>query len=232
MKRFQRLRGTLQVATALLVIAAALIGWRWSNGNVGTVQPGAIYRSAQLSADSLEHLIELKKIKTVLNLRGPNPEENWYQKERAAVLQSGATLVDLPLASDYWLTFEQAETILQILDESERPLLIHCQFGSERTGLVSAIAELIRPGGSPENAAAQFTPYYLFLPVQDGLVMRGHLDQYTYWLDESGARHSPSRFRDWIRDHYRPGTPNRSQWPYDPYPLRVVTKPTVERLIR
>jgi protein tyrosine phosphatase (PTP) superfamily phosphohydrolase (DUF442 family) len=202
-----------------------LIGWRWTMGNVGTVEPGAIYRSAQLDADTLSRLIRAKGIRTVLNLRGPNPESWWYLPEREATLEAGATLVDVPMSSDYWLTPEQADELIALLDSAERPLLIHCQFGAERTGLVSSMATLLRPGSTLAEARAQFSPYYLFLPLEDGLVMQGHLRQYEQWLAAEGREHQPETFREWFARSYRPGTPNRSLWPYNPYPLRVVTRP-------
>ncbi|QDV37981.1 tyrosine-protein phosphatase [Tautonia plasticadhaerens] len=210
---------------ATLLLTSALVGWRWATGNVGVVEPTRIYRSRQLDAGALSRLIGDRGIRTVLNLRGPNPGAEWYPAERLATIGAGATLIDVPLASDYWLTPEQARGLVEVLDTAERPLLIHCQFGAERTGLVSMMAVLLRPGGTLEEARSQFSPYYLYLPTEDGLVMLGHLRQYEGWLGREGADHSAEVFRRWIDRHYRPGTPNRSEWPYDPYPLRVVTRP-------
>lgn len=208
-----------------MLAISALVGWRWMTGNLGVVEPARIYRSRQLDAGTLTRVIRDKGIRTVLNLRGPNPSADWYPAERLATIGAGATLVDVPLASDYWLTREQARGLVELLDSAERPLLVHCQFGAERTGLVSMMAVLLRPGGTLEEARSQFSPYFLFLPTEDGLVMLGHLRQYERWLGREGVEHSADAFRRWIGDHYRPGTPNRSQWPYDPYPLRVVTRP-------
>ena len=221
----KRLRAALAALLGIVLATASLVGWRWATGNVGTVVPGEIYRSRQLSAIELTRIVRDRGIRTVVNLRGPNPDAAWYHEERAAALEAGVTLIDLAMASDYWLTREQAATIIETLDTAERPLLIHCQFGAERTGLVTAIAELLRPGATLESARAQFSPYYLFLPIKDGLVMAGHLRQYEHYLTAIGRRHSPEVFRAWIAGWYLPGTPNRTQWPYDPYPLRVVTEP-------
>ena len=199
--------------------------WRWTSGNFGVVEPGRVYRSAQLGAGVLSRIIRSHQIRTVLNLRGPNPETCWYRDERAAVLDSGATYVDIPLASDYWLSPEQARMLVETLETSERPLLIHCQMGAERTGLASAMATLLREGSTLHEAERQFSPYYLFLPTEDGRIMRGHLRRYEAWLESSDLVHRPATFRRWLLDSYRPGVPNRSQWPYDPYPQRVVSRP-------
>ncbi|WP_152050992.1 fused DSP-PTPase phosphatase/NAD kinase-like protein [Tautonia marina] len=225
MTRKQILRTIARSLAVLAVLLVIFIGWRWTTGNVGTVEPGSIYRSAQLDGDSLSRLIQSRGIRTVLNLRGPNPQSSWYPPEREATLKAGATLIDVPMSSDYWLTPEQADELIALLDSAERPLLIHCQFGSERTGLVSSMATLLRPGSSLAEARAQFSLYYLFLPLEDGLVMQGHLRQYEQWLEAEGRSHDSETFREWIARSYRPGTPNRSLWPYNPYPLRVVTRP-------
>ena len=206
--------------------------WRWATGNFGVVEPGRVYRSAQLSAATLSRMIEHHQIRTVLNLRGPNPETRWYPDERSAVLEAGATYVDIPLASDYWLTPEQARTLLETLDAFDRPLLIHCQMGAERTGLVSAMVTLLREGSTLTEAERQFSPYYLFLPTEDGRIMRGHLRRYEGWLSAARLSHTPGRFRRWLLTAYRPGVPNRSLWPFDPYPFRVVYRPEAAEDVR
>ena len=37
-------------------------------------------------------------IRTVLNLRGPNPGDGWYDRERATTLSTGAVQIDMPLS--------------------------------------------------------------------------------------------------------------------------------------
>ena len=36
---------------------------------------------------------------------------------------------------------------------------------------------------------------------------------------------TPANFRRWVKHGFKPGVPNREQWPYDPYPLVVITRP-------
>lgn len=215
----------IRAITGLAIVPALFVLGRWFTGNLGTVIPGEVYRSSQLSSSGLTRVLTDRQIRTVLNLRGPNPEQPWYVDERAATLAAGATQVDVAMASDLWLTRDQARMLLDLLDRCERPMLIHCQWGAERTGLVAAWVELLRPGGSLEAARRQFAPYYLYLPIKDGLVMRAHIEQYAGWLREGGFTHTPDRFRQWVRTEYDPGSPSREEWPYDPYPLAVVTRP-------
>jgi protein tyrosine phosphatase (PTP) superfamily phosphohydrolase (DUF442 family) len=221
----QRRRILLSIPLVVVAVFVCAVWLRRAQGNFGPVFDRTIYRSGQMGPDQLARTIRQYRIQTVLNLRGPNLEAEWYRSERKATLRAGATQVDVPLASDQWLSRDQARTLLEILDTCPKPLLVHCEWGAERTGLVAAICELLRPGGTVQSARCQFSIKYLFLPIRDGLVMRGHVDRYAAWLAQRGMAHSPGRFRRWVLEEYRPGTPSREVWPYDPYPLVVVTRP-------
>jgi protein tyrosine/serine phosphatase len=196
----------------------------WSN-NLAVVQRDRIFRSGQMPAGNLARAVRDHRIKTVLNLRGANPEQAWYPAERATTLAAGATQVDLSMASDMWLSRNQARTVINVLDTCSYPVLIHCQWGAERTGLVSAIAELLRPGGSLADARRQFSLYYLYIKAGDGAVMERHLDRYEQWLQEGKLAHAPEQFRRWIAHEFRPESPSREEWPYDPYPPVIITRP-------
>jgi hypothetical protein len=185
-----------------------------------------------MSANRLTETIEGSRVKTVLNLRGVNENDAWYLAERGATTAAGATQVDFKMASDQWLSRAQLRTLIRIFDSSEYPLLIHCEFGSERTGLASAIAELLRPDGSLEDARAQFSLWYLFLRDCENKVLPEHLDQYEAWLHGRGWNHSPDRFRQWAAEGFVPGQPSREYWPFNPDPLVVITRPDTPAAIR
>ena len=177
-----------------------------------------------MPASALARTIRDHQIKTVLNLRGSN-KDPWYADERATTLEAGATQVDIPMSSCVWMSRAQLRTLIETLDTAEYPILIHCQWGAERTGLVSAFAELLRPGSTLDDARRQFSIRYLFVRVNDGKIMAEHLDQYERWLSTQGLTHAPATFPALGGDGFRPRIPNREQWPYDPYPLVVVTRP-------
>ena len=119
----------------------------------------------------------------------------------------------------------QARALLEVLDSVERPLLVHCFHGSERTGLVSAFAELLRPGSTVRDAESQFSAWYLYFGIGDGVVTHHQLVAYETWLQVNHLDHTPNQFRRWVRTGYEPGKPSREQWDFDPYPLVVTTKP-------
>lgn len=178
-----------------------------------------------MSPGALRQALRDHHVRTVLNLRGPNPKERWYREELGATLVEGATQVDIPLSSCVWMSRIQLHTLIRQLDTCDYPVLIHCAWGSERTGLVSAIAVLLRSDGSLDEARSQLTLRHLYVRLGDGRIMAEFLDQYEAWLKATGLAHRPEVFRRWASDEYRPGHPNREDWPYDPSMLVVVTRP-------
>jgi len=221
-------RWLVRIAAVIVLTAGSYVAWDQATYNFGTVQPGRIYRSGQMPALALARTLGDYRIKTVLNLRGPNPKLSWYPPEREATLHAGATQIDIPMSSCVWMSRIQLRTIIDALETADYPILIHCAWGSERTGLVSAFAELLRPGATIRDARAQFSLAYLFLRVNDGKIMAEHLDRYEDWLRAQGLGHSVTSFKRWVNEGFEPGIPNREQWPYDPYPLIVITRPPGE----
>ena len=78
---------TVTAGVIFIVLTAGSIGGYWGavqyGGNFHTVEEGALYRSAQLSADELQTAIRDHGIKAILNLRGAHPGEPWYDGEVA-----------------------------------------------------------------------------------------------------------------------------------------------------
>ncbi len=192
--------------------------------NFGTVKPGDFYRSGQMTGRSLAGKLREHGIRTVLNLRGSHPESPWYTAERTATLEAGATQVDIPLSSCEWMSKAQARAVLEVLETADRPILVHCFHGSERTGMISAFAELLRPGSTIGDAERQFSAWHMYFGLGDGVVTHQHLELYERWLQGQSLDHSPDRFRRWLSAEYQPGEPGRERWKFDPYPLVVTTK--------
>lgn len=49
------------------------------------------------------------------------------------------TLIDVPLASTRELSDQELQQLVETLRSAEKPILIHCRSGSNRTGLAAAI---------------------------------------------------------------------------------------------
>jgi protein tyrosine phosphatase (PTP) superfamily phosphohydrolase (DUF442 family) len=224
----------IAIATAGLIAAVVIppslfVAWNQATFNFGVVQPDSVYRSGQMPARALAETVRRYHIKTVLNLRGENLPEAWYQDELAATLAEDATHIDIAMSSCIWMSRDQLRALVQVLESAERPLLVHCAWGSERTGLASAFAELLRARSTMADARQQLSLRYLFAPIGDGKMMAEHLEQYENWLTANHRIHGPDEFRCWVSTGFRPGTPGREEWPYDPYPLVTVKHPDANR---
>ena len=69
---------------ALLILGSAYLGCMILSGNLHTVVAGEFYRSAQVIPKRLETYQQLYGIRTIVNLRGANPQSTWYREEVAA----------------------------------------------------------------------------------------------------------------------------------------------------
>lgn len=147
--------GRLLVFTALLGL---LPGCALLN-NFHAVEAGQFYRSGQMEARTLTRTLEQYDILTVVNLRGVNPEESWYQEEVAACADAGVTHRDLPWSKNKLPEPESLAEFVSICETAERPILVHCQGGTHRSGAASACYVLLA-GGTVEDARKQFGLFF------------------------------------------------------------------------
>lgn len=135
-------RRALWVATGLcmpVLILASYLAWLQVSGNFAPVVEGVVYRSNQPTPKRLADYHATYGIKTVVNLRGEAPGEQWYVSEKQATDALGMTLIDMPLSSTRELSDQELRQVVEILRTAEKPILIHCRSGSNRTGLAAAI---------------------------------------------------------------------------------------------
>jgi len=194
-----------RLALAMAAVAAlATFTFRnpWFRGNLGVVDDGLVFRSAQ-PTDRLPELVADRRLATVLNLRGGSDADPWYAAEVAAVRRLGVDFYDLPLVATARPTRKQLLMILDLLDRCKYPLLIHCKSGSDRTGMVSALYLMSRKGVPPERAEAEFSLYYGHVPILGTRRLHEPFREYADWLGSRRLAHTPGRFRDWVEHHYR-----------------------------
>ncbi len=159
-----------RAALASAVVAATMLGAAggvylaiWHDDNLHAVEPGVVYRSAQMSGAHLREAIAARHIRTVLNLRGANPGQRWYDDEVTVARDAGVRHVDIALSAREALSPRQLDDVRHALADSPKPLLIHCNGGSDRTGLVSALYLLSR-GAAPAVADEQLALRYGHFP--------------------------------------------------------------------
>lgn len=173
--------------------------------NFHTVIHGEVYRSAQLSAVALERFIRDKHIRTVVNLRGCCDPEAWYLNEGRVTLRNDVSLEDLSFSACRLPSSVVLRQLLEVIDGSEYPILFHCHKGSDRTGMASAIALLMRTDTPLEEARQQLSFRYGHLPVGHTVYIDQFFDLYAEWLTRRALTHSPAIFRRWAENEYCPG---------------------------
>ncbi len=178
---------------------------------IDTVVGGKIYRSAQLSAESLQKIIEEKGIRTVINLRGGPRDSRWYVKEREITEKNNVRLYDIMLSPHDLPDYSTLQSILEVLSGSERPILIHCRRGSDRTGMVSALALAIEQDSPLDDVVKQFSWRYGVFPFYRSIGPY-LFSKYVQWLEKTGKNHCKDNLIYWIRNEYLDGHGNLHYW--------------------
>jgi protein tyrosine/serine phosphatase len=128
----------LAFAALALALGTYLVSIQMT-GNFAVVVPGEVYRSNQPTGADIAAYADRYNIRTIVNLRGRHEEAPWYKAEAATTRRLGITLLDFPMLADRRLDAAAADRLIAFLRTAERPLLIHCRSGADRTGLASVI---------------------------------------------------------------------------------------------
>lgn len=227
-RRWRRwaVRGPLLVLAGLFLYEAGRIV---AGANRHTVIPGKVYRSAQPSAEQVRDAVRANGIRTVVNLRGLCDNFDWYKAQATATGELGVSQEDICLSANTLPPPSELRRLLEVLDRTEYPILIHCRRGADRTGLVAVMALLLFTDATLDEARRQLLPRYGHFRFGRTAAIDEFFDIYERWL--SGRPHAPPVFRDWLTNHYCPG-PARSRltwvsqpsatWPADkPLALKV-----------
>jgi hypothetical protein len=167
--------------------------------NFHWVVPGELARSAQAYAGFLGRFLQRHKIRSVLNLRGPNPKFRWWHYEKRVCERLGVAHYDLPLNSRNLVLRLQLTKMLDIFDAGGKPLLVKCSGGQDRTSFACALYLIHKKGwGYLDEGLNQFSRWpYLHLPKKHQRWLR----QFFLYANE----HANDRLlRDWIEQTYTP----------------------------
>jgi protein tyrosine phosphatase (PTP) superfamily phosphohydrolase (DUF442 family) len=173
-------------------------------GNFHEVIAGEVYRCGQPTASGLAEMIRRYGIRTVVNLRGDNYEDDWYWDEKRTAEGLGATMVDVGLYGNIPAAADQLRLLVDTLDHARTPILVHCYSGSDRAGMASTLALLLRTDTDVPEARQQLAWWLGHNPFSKAVCHDLMFDRYVEWLQTHGQPHSPDRLRRWVREVYRP----------------------------
>jgi len=171
-QKFRRLTWII----VILVILSALGGFIYHTSvfrpaqNFHVIDPGKFYRSAQLGKDEFDGIVAKYGIKTVINLRGSQPGEWWFDDEKSALERLHVRMENIGFSTEQMQTKEDWVSFIQLLRTAERPILVHCRSGADRTGEASAVYMMDYMGTDRTTALEQLSLKYLhvsmFMPAK------------------------------------------------------------------
>lgn len=235
-RTLRRRRALLSLSVFLLVVVSITWAIGGLGGNVRTVTPGRVYRSAQITGsgigtitacwtgNGLEQVIKANGIKTVINLRGGNPRDGWYREERDICARLGVDHIDIGMSAIRAPHPTQLNRLLNAFDNARYPILYHCQGGADRSGLAGTIYLNVYQGVLLDEAERQqLTLRYAHFKFTRTRAMDDFFDRYR----QTGQGMT---LRDWIQKVYPAlfakmpanaiaGPPTPEELLTDPHPL-------------
>ena len=139
------------------ILRDRLIPKRW-----GVVERGKIYRSGQLSSALVKRVLEQHKIQIIIDLNGSDP--NWADQvaEKNAAELLGIEHTHYKLKGDGTgeiLNYAKAIRAIVTAKQENKPVLVHCAAGAQRTGGVIAAYRVLVENVSPPEARAEMMRY-------------------------------------------------------------------------
>jgi protein tyrosine phosphatase (PTP) superfamily phosphohydrolase (DUF442 family) len=175
----------------LLVGIGGYLGYWAAMGRYAVVDPGHLYRAAELPPWRLVEECGRLGIRTVVDFRTGSES---VDAEAEALREIGVRHAHL--ATDQVPSPEVVEAFLEIMsDEENHPVLIHCHHGVGRTGLHAAIYRMEFQGWS--NKRARFEAMLLagFDSFQEGTDKARFIEAYTPQLHVGEGPNSSIRSR-------------------------------------
>ncbi len=163
--------------------------------NFATIR-GPLHRSNQPSPYRLGRYRSAYNLRTVINLRGANPQLGWYRLEAQACESLGLTLVNTQVHSRGLPTRERIHELKKIIEDIELPALAHCKSGADRAGIFCVLYRHFRLGEPIEIAKEELNwRYGHFKRAKTGLL--------DYFFDYYLRTRNPGQsFIEWVDDGY------------------------------
>ncbi len=156
----------------LLILAAVVYGgyslWTGEVRNLfwprnwGVVEPGKLYRSAQISRRIIRPTLQDNHIGVVIFMSGDDPSREDTTIEARTCADLGIKRFNLNLNGNGTGKVEKYIAALAEIIQSNRrnvPVLVHCETGAQRTGGVVAFYRVLVEGRSGSEAYAELLQY-------------------------------------------------------------------------
>ena len=184
----------------VLTVVLSALYYRLFYDNFSPVIKGKIYRSAQLSGPELRKIIKKYRIRTIINLKGLKTNKN-YKIESEIANKNNVKLFNFKFSAHKLPSYLKLNALIDTLINAEKPILIHCHRGADRSGMASALALAIEKDSPLSVLKKQFSLRYGAVRFNSSI---GPLlfSQYEKWLNMTDNPHSRDNLLFWVKKEY------------------------------
>jgi protein tyrosine phosphatase (PTP) superfamily phosphohydrolase (DUF442 family) len=155
-----------------VLLAAVAIGWiAWEAGvkerffprDWGVVEPGAIYRSGQISRHLIESVLRDHHIGVIIFLSGDKANRPDVDAERETAARLGIERINCPLTGDGTGNIIEYANAIAAINQAlgqNKAVLVHCATGAQRTGGVVAAWRVLVRGQSGQEAYRELLAFH------------------------------------------------------------------------
>ena len=152
----RRLAAPIAAAILLLVAVFAASGPDLKPKNFGTVDPGKVYRSGQLTPAAFQRVVREHGVKTVIDLGSYEPGTRGEKRNERAAAAMGLNRYVFDLEGDGTGNPNAYVQVLTIMrDPKRQPVLVHCGAGSERTSIACLLYSELKGTATREDGFAE-----------------------------------------------------------------------------
>lgn len=202
-RRARWLRLPIVAALAVLIGFGGYVFYhRVLRGNFHVVVPEQVYRAAQPTGQGFRTWVDQYGIRSIINLRGGDTDKPIVQDVIAAADELGVDYHSLYLENYRHIPPEHLRLLIEMIEQSRQPMLLHCRSGADRSGLASAIAAMAIGQQSYEKAREHLSLKYLHMDPHPGHVT-ALLWHYEDWCEATGRPTAGwQQFRHWAMNIY------------------------------
>ena len=152
----------LLIALVVLTLSFVFLKYRIFPKRFGVVVDGQLYRSGQISSTLIKGVLQKYEIGVIVDLTGNLPNDPDQIAEKRAAAELGIITHKLPLSGNGTGSIDlyaQAIKIIVQAQRDNRPVLVHCAAGAQRTGGVIAAYRLLVEHKKPSSVLKELMEY-------------------------------------------------------------------------
>ena len=153
--------------------------------------------------DELEDWISRHGLKTVINLRGKS-RLPFHDAERKILEDVGVTMVDIRFTASRLPASPALKDLIETLEKAQKPILLHCRDGIDRSGMASVIAAMAIGGQDYEEAREHLSWRYFGRGATDDGIAGLFVEYEAHCQREGVSTGGWTAFRQWAMTIYHP----------------------------